>query len=108
MRDDDIMSDPHIIALARETLRHRTTTHSKAGLLEMIRHVVVALDDAEQDLKRIMVVSPQLNEALKEYKAAVAAAPFHGEAGWIDDFQRRKERVARAIDDLLRVAAVTS
>lgn len=47
------MSDPHIIEeLARAALsdRHAADKYSKELLLEMIRHVVVSLDYAQEEL----------------------------------------------------------
>lgn len=52
-----------------------------------------------------MEISKELEAALVEYKAALRAAPYPMEAGWIDDFQRRRERVAKATNTLLEVAA---
>lgn len=50
-------------------------------------------------------ISTPLAEALVEYKAAVAATPFPGEAGWSDDFQKRQERLVKATNLLLKEAA---
>ena len=51
-----------------------------------------------------MVISKELEAALLEYGAAMKAAPRPMEAGWIDDFQRRLERVYKAVNVLLEVA----
>ena len=50
-------------------------------------------------------MTPELLDALKEYRIAYAEAPRCGECGWMDDFQKRAARLRAAGLRLLEVAA---
>lgn len=45
-----------------------------------------------------------LRLAIEEYQAAYKALPRNMEAGWVDDFQRRKQRYVVAVNALLEAA----
>lgn len=49
-------------------------------------------------------MSPQLSVAIKLYQEAYKNLPFPMEAGWIDDFQKRRETYYKRTEELLQVA----